>query len=440
MKQYWKNYIWEYLMCVAAASMLLLNTAQGFYIPDKLADNILLAVAACAVLMLLFFVGGYNKVSMVLVPVFTGAAVVLLFFLLRAKGVDIVDEEGSETAFYIYWFAFAVVCIAVYLCARFRLGVVILFLTGCCVSGILQFLEYPVFAWAGMIFAGACIVLFLLRQYRVQAMNSSTAAPNFRRFFQSAFVLVLAAVVVSCGVFFAVIRPLDPPTVDLKLLERYLAFNIIEHTGISDYYQIQSEEQYTDQTDDTIDDTNEIEEGEPPVNQNEDTLYDDPETEPDDAVQPPGETQLSQISYTLTPLLQVVLWCVLILLALILPPVFRVLLRKRRLKAFEAMEPTVQVQELYRFYLKRFRHVGWKKRESETPLEFADRSGGALERYLSGTCGLDRLTDAFMEARYGGGVPDGEVCAECRAVYGVFLKNCKTQMGKVRYLLKFYVL
>lgn len=440
MKQYWKNYVWEYLMCVAAASMLLLNTAQGFYIPDRLADNILLAVAACAVLMLLFFVGGYNKVSMVLVPVFTGAAVVLLFFLLRAKGVDIVDEEGSETAFYIYWFAFAVVCIAVYLCARFRFGVVILFLTGCCVSGILQFLEYPVFAWAGMIFAGACIVLFLLRQYRVQAMNSSTAAPNFRRFFQSAFVLVLAAAIVSCGVFFAVIRPLDPPTVDLKFLERYLAFNIIEHTGISDHYQIQDEEQYTDETDDTIDDTEEIEEGDTPLSQDKDTPYDDIQKEPDNTTQPPGQTQLSAVSYTVTPLLRIILWYVLILLVLILPPVLRIWLRKRRMRMFEAMEPAKQVQELYRFYIKKFRHIGWKKRSSETPLEFAGRSGGALERYLSGSCGIDRLTDAFMGTRYGGGVPTDAVCAECREVYGIFLKNCKKQMGKVRYLLKFYVL
>lgn len=440
MKQYWKNYVWEYFMCVAAAAMLLLNTAQGFYIPNKLADNVFLAVAACAVLMLLFFFGGYNKVSMVLAPVAAGALVVLLFFLLRAKGVDIVDEEGSETAFYIYWFAFAVICIAVYLCSRFRLGVVVLFLTGCCIGGILQFLEYPVFAWAGMIFAGACTVLFLLRQYRAQAMDSSTAAPNFRRFFQSAFLLVLASAIVTCGVFFAVIRPLDPPTVDLKLLERYLAFNIIEHTGISDYYQIQDEQQYTDQTDDTIDNTDEIEEGEPPVSQDEDTPYDNMETQPDDSVQPSGETPASQISYTLTPLLRVVLWCALILLVLILPPVFRILLRKRRLKAFETMEPATQIQELYRFYLKKFRHIGWKKRASETPLEFADRSGEALERYLSGTCGLDRLTDAFMQACYGGGVPSGEVCAGCREIYGVFLKNCKAQMGKARYLLKFYVL
>lgn len=440
MKQYWKNYVWEYLMCVVAAAMLLLNTAQGFYIPDKLADNILLAAAACAVLMLLFFVGGYNKVSMVLVPVVTGALVVLAFFLLRAKGVDIVDEEGSKTAFYIYWFAFAVICIAVYLCSRFRLGIAILFLVGCCVSGILQFLEYQVFAWAGIVFAGSCIVLFLLRQYRAQALNSSTAQPNFRRFFQSGFLVVLAAALLSCGVFFAVIRPLAPPTVELKFLEQYLAFNIIDHTGISDNYQIENEEEYTDEEDDTLDNTEEIEEGDTPIGQDEDTPEETEKQDDGETRQPPGQTEQSAVSYTVTPVLWVILWCALILLVLILPPALWLWLRKRRIKTIAAMEPTAQIQELYHFYLKKFRHVGWKKRSGETPLEFAARSGDALKRYLSGTCGIDRLTSAFMEARYGGSAPSETACSECRAIYGLFLKNCKKQMGTARYLLKFYVL
>lgn len=440
MKQYWKNYVWEYFMCVAAAAMLLLNTAQGFYIPDRLADNVLLAVAACAVLMLLLFLGGYNKVSLVLVPAVTGSLVVLFFLFLRARGVDIVDEEGSKTAFYIYWFAFAVICIVVYLCSRFRLGIALLFLAGCCVSAILQFLEYQTFAWAGIVFAGCCIVLFLLRQYRAQALNSSTAQPDFRRFSQSGFLVVLIAALLSCGVFFAVIRPLDPPTVDLKFLERYLAFNIIEHTGISDSYQIEDEEQYTDEKDDTLDNTEEITDGETPISQNEDTPEEMEKQDNDEAKQPPGQVQLSAVSYTLTPLLRVILWCILIVLVLSLPPALRLWLRRSRMTTIASMEPAAQVQALYHFYLKKFRYLGWKKRSSETPLEFAARSSDTLKRYLSGTCGLDCLTSAFMEARYGGGVPTDSTCAACRAIYGIFLKNCKKQMGTVRYLLKFYTL
>lgn len=440
MKQYWKNYVWEYLVCVAAASMLLLNTAQGFYIPDRLADSVVVAVAACAVLMLLFFLGGYNKVSLVLTPVLAGALVVVCVLLLRSAGVDIVDEEGSETAFYIYWFAFAVICIAVYVCSRFRLGVAVLFLVGCCVSGILQFLEYQVFAWAGMIFAGSCIVLFLLRQYRAQAMSSSTSAPDFRRFFRSGVLMVLVSVLLSCGVFFAVVRPLSPPTVELKFLERYLAFQIIERTGISDSYQIEDEEEYTDEKDETIDNTEETEEGDTPIGQDEEPEDEREKRDDEEARQPPGQTELSAVSYTATPVLWIILWCALVLLVLILPPALRIRLRKRRMKAFQAMEPGRQIRELYGFYLKKFRHVGWKKRSGETPLEFARRSGEGLERYLTGACGIGPLTEAFMEARYGGGVPADAVCAECREIYGFFLKNCKKQMGTVRYLLKFYVL
>lgn len=439
MKQYWKNYVWEYLMCVAAASTLLLNTAQGFYIPDRLADHIMPAVAACAVLMLFFFLGGCSRVSLVLVPVITGVLAVLCFLFLRARGVDIVDEEGSATAFYIYWFAFAVICIAVYLCSRFRIGIVILFLVGCCVSAILQFLEFRVFPWAGMAFAGSCVLLFLLRQFRAQALNSSTANPDFFRFFRSVLPVVLAAALVSCGVFFALIRPLDPPTVELKFLERYLAFHIIEHTGISDHYQIEDENEYTDQKDDTLDNTENIDEGDTPIGQDRDTPEEDKKPDGDDA-RPPGQTELSAVRYVLTPFYMILLWIILILLVLVLPPVLHIWLRRRRMRTMAAMEPAAQIRALYRFYLKKFRRLGWNKRPGETPLEFAARGGDALERYLSGTCGLERLTNAFVETRYGGGAPTDAVCAECRAIYGLFLKNCRKQMGAARYLLKFYVL
>lgn len=438
MKQYWKNYFWEYLMCVAASSMLLLNTAQGFYIPDHLADNILLAAASCAVLMLFFYMGGCNKAGMTLVPLFAAVLAAVLFLLLRTRGVDIVDEEGSETSFYIYWFAFAVVCAVVYLCSRFRLGIVILLALGTCLNAALQFLEYHVFSWAAMIFSGSCMVLFLLRQYRVQALQSSTADPNFRRFFQTGFVLVLSAAILSCGVFFAVIRPLNPPTIELKFLEKYLAFNIIEHTGISDSYRIPDEELYTDKTNNAADETEKTEEGDTPVDQAADTLYEGDDVK--EVNEPAGQEELSAVRYTLTPALWKILWCALFLLVFVLPPALRIWLRKRRLKMIEALEPTEQIREWYRFYLRKFRHVGWEKRPGETPLEYAERCGDGLERYLSGTCGLDRLTAVFMEARYGNCISSDKACEECGEIYALFLNNCKKQMGKMRYLLKFYVL
>jgi hypothetical protein len=438
--QYWKNYVWEYLMCVLAAATLLLNTAQGFYIPDALADQIPMAVALCAALMLLFFLGGYNKVGLVLTPVLTAAVIVLCFFLLRARGVDIVDQEGSDSAAYIYWFAFAIICLTVYLCSRSRIGVAVLFLIGCCVSAGLQFMEYQVFAWAGLLFAISCMVLFLLRQYRAQAMTSSTAAPDFFRFFRSTLALVAAGGILSAGIFFAVIRPLDPPTVDLQFLERYLAFQILEHTGISDSYSLPDQEQFTDRQDDTLDETDQTTQGETPLDQSADTPYETPEPQPDAWERPAGQERLSAVSYTLTPVWRVVLWCVLIALILILPPALRLVWRRHRMKQIQALEPGAQIQALYHFYLSKFRHLGWKKRPGETPLEFAARSGDGLGRYLAGTCGLDELTRAFMETRYGGGVPAPQTCARCREIYAQLLKNCKAQLGRARYLPKFYVL
>lgn len=442
MVQYWKYYVWEYLMCIAAASMLLLNAAQGFYIPDALADNVPLAIALCAVLLLLFFLGGYNRTTMVLIPCVTGGLVVAAFLLLRGQGVDIVDQPGSGTAYYIYWFALVVICILVYLGTRFRLGVVLLFLAGCTVQGVLQFLDYLVLSWAGIVFAGSCILLFLLRQYRCQAMNSSTAQPDFFGFFRAGLAMVLAAAVICVGVFFAVIRPLAPPTMELKFLEQYLAFNILEHTGISSSYTIPDMDRTTDQQDDTLSGTEETIEGDTPTDEESDS---DAAAGNDfeDLNQPEaltGTTPLSAVSYTVTPVSRIFLLLLAAVLLVVLPPVLRVRLRKRRMRQMETMAPAAQIQALYHFYLKKFQRLGLKKRPGETPFEFAARSSQPLERFLSGSCGLETLTNAYVRSRYGMDTPSDALCAQCREIYDIFLKNCKQQLGFIRYIRKFYVL
>ncbi|MCD7934789.1 MAG: DUF4129 domain-containing protein [Oscillospiraceae bacterium] len=439
MRRYWKNYVWEYIMCIAAASMLLWNTAQTFYIPDAMADSVPLAVGACAALLFLLFLGGYNRIGLVLVPVLSASVAVLLFLLLRARGVDIVDEPGSPSAFYIYWFAFAVVCIAVYLCTRTRAGTVALLLVGAVLGASQQFLEYPVSVWPGMVFFASCIVIYILRQRRAQVMRSSTAAPDFFRFFRSAVCVVLAAAALSIGIFFALIRPLSPPTMELEFLERFLAFDIIEHTGIADQYQVPDEENTADQPDESGAESALFEEnGDAPLSQEMDMPL--PSAAPETDEVPTGETQLSVQSYTVMTLQMVVLCVLLALLVLFAPPLLRLWLRRRTMRRIAARAPAAQVTALYCLYLKKFRCLGWEKREEETPLEYAARNDGVLARYLEGSCGLDALTAAFLAAYYAGQTPTEEQCAVCRAIYSIFLKNCRRQMGALRYALKFYQL
>ncbi len=443
MGQYCKNYVWEYLMCVVIAALLLVNAAQGFYIPDEMADSVPLALGICALLMGVFYLGGYKKVLLLAVPLALAVCTVLAFLLLRRRGVDIVDEPGSGTAFYIYWFAFVVICIVVFLCSRTRIGVALLFLIGCFFHASLRFLDFQVYTWAGAGFAAGCLVLFLLRQYRSQAMNSSTASPRFQKVFFSGVVMVLAAAGLSLGIFFAVIRPLNPPTVELKFIERYLAFQILEHTGISDSYQIPDENEYSNRTDGSLDGTEDTTEGETPLSQDADTDYQEEESQTQEAETEPqmsGITAVMSISYTLTPLSWIILLSLLILLVLVLPPSLRIWLRKRKMKRFAAMKPKAQILALYAFYLKKFRKLGCPKRSGETPFEYAERYREKLGRYLTGTCGMDGLTEAFVAARYGGEEPTPRICRACQELYERLLKNYKAQHGRLRYLAKFYVL
>jgi hypothetical protein len=440
MKRFWCYHSWEGLLCLLAAATLLLNFAQGFYIPDGVANSVPLALALCGAVLLYAYFGSYNRVTMVCFSLGAVALAAGAFLWMRGQGIDVVDAADSDTAVYIYYIAAPIIALLTFLLTRSRLGTAVWFLAGSVFHGLIAYLGYDCKVWCAVGFAAAMVALFLLRQARVTALRSQTKTPNFRAYFGTAVGVAVGSVLLALGIWAAIIRPLAPPTVDVVLLTRYMRYDVLEMVGIAQQYPLPQEEQTAEPPEQTMaaqqpDQTDEA----PPLEQTpqEQTA----ETETETALSQPDRTEtVASVSYgqDVTPWLVLFLVLLVLLLSSIVP--LRRLARKRRLQKLTRGTAQEQIVAMYRFYLRLFGRLGYGRGTHQTEWEYVAAIGDRLAPFLSGGPDLETLTAWYMDARYGGFAADAEICQAMASLYPIFLKNCRTLLGRGRYLTHYFVL
>lgn len=436
MRRFLSYHSWEALLCLAASVSLVLNFSQGFYIPSSVANSVPLALLVCGLTLLYAYLGSYNRATMVC---FTLGFVVIaggFFLYLRSAGADIIDQEGSATAVFIYYIAAPLITLAAFLLSRSRLGTVVLFLAGSCLHGLIAFLDYAVKPWCAALFAAAAVALFLLRHYRITALRSDTVSPNFGRYFGMATGVGMAGMLLALVCWGLIIRPLQPPTLDLELLTKYMRYEVLEMVGIAQQYPVLDETQEADGTDQTLQGNDpDPQEDAPPERETPDYTQSTP-----DLPHPTDTEDLGAVTYGQDITSWLAALAVLLVLLTASIPFFRRFCRKRRLDRLTRGEPREQVIGLYRFYLKKFGRIGCPRAPSQTEWEYAARYGEQLAPYLKGGPSLEEMTALYMDARYGG-LPVSE--ADCRSLaglYPVFLRNYRELTGRIRYLTKYFVL
>ncbi len=440
MKSFWKYHGLEGILCLLAASALVINFAEGFYIPDWIRSGFYVSFLFCALTLLYCYLGSYNKGTMVAF-VLGFLAIALVFFLyMRAAGIDIVDSEDSATAVYIYYICAPLIAGITFLLTRSRIGTAILFLLGIGVNACLTFLEFAVHTWCTVLFVAALMGLFLLRQYRRNALKSSTVAPKFTRFFSVSCLVSAVSVGLALLCWFAIVRPLNPPTMDIKLLTRYMSYEILDVVGIAEQYPIPDDlldDQATDQEQTANEEEDEEDESltsQPPEEQEgEDTAPLAGNSEDD-------TEELASVSYGSKMTALLALLIVLVAAILISIPVVRSRLRRRRIKKIMQGSPQEQMVELYRFYVSRFRYIGCPRGRQQTELEYLEQNGQRLNRYLGGQLDVEEMTERYLQARYGRVDPPDGLCQKYAGFYPAFLRLYRKNTGLARYLLNYFVL
>jgi hypothetical protein len=232
---------------------------------------------------------------------------------------------------------------------------------------------------------------------------------------------------------------LNPPTLDVELLTRYMRYDVLELVGIAQQYPVPDDWDTDGSQGDTIQagETNDTQDDTP---EEADSQENGPAVPEENQPDPSDTKDLASVSYDqdLAGLLAVAL--VLAFLALLSVPFVRRWLRRRRLARLRQGTPEEQVVALYRFYLEKFARLGCPRLPAQTEREYARRYSEQLSGYTQGGMSLERMTALYLDARYGGLPPADEECQALAELYPVFLKNCRMLMGRGRYLFKYFVL
>lgn len=439
---YLKSVAWEALL-VAVASMALGYTLyNAFYIAPTLQYSP--AGAICmAVLTVALFCVGYSGRTVRIGGVLY--AIVCIIALAAAAGISgetfLTDSEQS-------YFFFALVTVLaptlVYLLSRRLLGCAFVFIIGAFVCGWAQFFyERYELAWT-IAFVLAGIALVIYRNYGESARSAtSVRSLSFGAGAAVSLGAVVAVVGVACLLWFAVIAPLNPGALDIKLITEHRALETVQVKGTSAEYLTPNMELTSDQTNDserTVDDLKESDDGkEMPAK-----MVDDGSAQTKASGSFMGiDISSIQQAFDFKADTQTALrnWLLLILIPLVIIVGFfvgRRILRNKRLARIQEQDAGNQVRELYRFATDKLARVGYAIPAGATVLEFARNNEQGLAVFEStADTNFLRMSEVYAGVVYGGreDVSEEELKPFVEFYKG-FWKAARKRLGAVKYFFK----
>ena len=435
MAQYWKSSLWDAVLCAAASIGLALNVFAGYDTPDPRAGSPLMVGAVTVVCVALLFLAGYNRattVAGIAAGVLAAAAAV---WAVRSTGVlsgaATIDESPA-----LFWIVTVATAAVTYLLGRSRLGLVLLTLAGCVMTAAFCFLEYPVSLPAFLLFLAAALVSLLLRVCRTGALRADRGSVRRGRYAVQSVVLVGLSLAMAGGIYAGIVRPLDPPTEELKLITTLQSFQLMEVLGISRRTEIQSPDLTTQQTED---ETQSVQDELPDALPTAPVQLPDPDRE-EDLVQQEESVPAQAITY----LQQRPVWAALIaaavILALLAPFGIKALLRRRWEDRVRRTPPGEQGRLLYDEILRKLRLAGLRRPPGVTLREYVQGEQAAFAPVAGEGGDFLALTEDYQRVVYGCQPLDER---EAEAFWTAY-RNCRRAlprlMGRPRYALRYFSL
>lgn len=437
MKTYIRLHAWDFVLTFFMSLGLCLNLFSAWVIRDQYTKNYTLIVVVILAVNVLMYAIGFNKKTALAGTAGWGVFAVLWVLFLRAKGWLTFDVEIDKSV-PAFWSVLLFATALVYLLTRNRKVLLGVLPFGLLVLAAFRFLEYPVSTAGLFLFTAAAALEVLYKVYMDSLMSASYGTFRIRHFLEQSLAVVAAVGVLASGVYYGIVKPLDPPTRELKLITKLLSFDILETLGVSWTEQIESNDLTTDQENDDEKDTkNKNEEKE-----NEDDKDNQNEDDPEQNQNQQSEENISAHSITYNEKdYTAIIVTLLILLLLALPFAIKYSLRARFRKNISGLSPPDQVRQLYAFFLKRFKRLGMGKEDGQTLQEYAGDQTENLATFAAedGTS-FEDLSDLVMQQIYAGYMPTEADAEKFRSFYQSFYKHAKEHVGNGKYLWKFWFL
>lgn len=419
----WKGAEWLLYTCIAAAMTdavcagFLLDRGPGVHVLPMF----LLAGAASAVLM--WIAGSRTRTRAGLI----GGAALFLGVVIYMNVTHPLTNE-TENGTFIFFLVGIVVSILCFLLGRIRMGTIALFLIGLLIQSGSHFLQFPASAWSFLVFLASMAMFYLYRVYMHSLQQAELGNVGIEQYLIQSVAVCMAAVLLAGGIFAAVIRPLDPPTQELKLIRVFEQMEIFKVLGISTTLSVLDPNLGSEEDPDSVEDV------ENPGEEESDSIEEQQQTEEDDSLRNRLQQQLSSIRYDW--LIAGFKWLILLIPLLIAGAYgLRVKLHRDWLAKVKALPREDAVLNYYSFFYKRIQKAGLKKTDSSTLREYASDMEHALESFDHEEAAFGKLTDVYEKVLYGHSSVSQEELNLFEKYYDGFFGRLRHEIGTVKYYL-----
>ncbi len=433
MQQPLKTLIPDFLLCACATVCLTAAVCSGFELEHAWTQNFTATALFAAAAQALFLLLSRRRLTAGLGIAAAAALIVVSAIYFQHAPL----EDGPRADALLAAAVEAVCALAAFLLSRSRPGAAALLLLGSLVCAGAQFLQFPAPAWCLPVFLPVSGALLLWRVYAAACRRSELGGIVHPGYAVQAAALCLVALAAAGGIFYGVVRPLDPPTQELRLITVLKSMEQLQVLGISRTETILDPSLSAPlPPEETLTSSEEGEE--------ESDAPDAQTPEPDESQAPPQpaptseQTALTAVRYD-TPRLRY-LWLLVLFPAaaagLIAVRLFR---RRRWHRQVQSLDPTSAAICYYRFFLKRLGRAGLKKPENTTLRAYALERAVQLEPFAADGCTFADLTSLYEQAFYGRHrVTDDELgCFE--RFYDSFYRALRRELGTARYCLKAFL-
>lgn len=434
MRNYLKKRTADCLLCICLSAAMVSVVCSGFVLEDAWSGNVAVIFVLSAILQLLLLLIARSRLS-------TGigiaaGAVIAIGTAVYWRTFHPFAEENANSVF-IFLLISVITGVLVFLLGRTRAGVVVLFILGSFIQAGGHFLQFPTPLWSLFVFLLAAPILFFHRTYIVSAAHADLGTVRGAKYLCQIVPLCLAVLLVAGGLYVGVVRPMDPPTQELKLITVLKSMNPLKVLGVSTVEVVldpedrseqppEEEDQAGNEGEDQSDDLGEA----PPI----------PSELPEDPDQQRQNTDSDRqqlwggIRYDETALSY--LWLLLLIPLLIAAAfVLRLLRRKHWRKQVQALSKEEAVVNYYQFFLKRLERLGLKRAKQHTLREYAGNTQIQLEPFAAGHGTFSDLTAIYERVLYGHCPVSDEEYQQFEAFYDSFYRCLRKEAGVVKYYL-----
>lgn len=434
MGQYLKNSIADFVLCTCITLALVPAVCSGFVLTDALSGSVVAVLLLSAVLTFLLVLLSRSRKA-----TWLGIAAAFILAVVGLVYINIYRPFTDETAnsAFIFVLVQVITAVLVWLLTRSRPGTVVLFLIGTILCAGAHFLQFPIPAWCLFLFLLTVSASFLCRVHTVSLQKADIISGSKKTYLRQTAIVAAAVLLLAAGVFFGVVRPLNPPTLELRLITELRSLELMQVLGISSTEIILDPDMTAD------------------VPPEETELGDESGQEESDALDgqdqdlPNEMPDLTDVKENISSVLQQAasavrydsfnpnwFWLLfLIPLAVAGAYVLRYFLKKRWRAQIQALPRRDAVVNYYRFFLSRLGRMGLKKRPDCTLHEFVGSIKVQTQPFEASGVSFEKLTTVYEKVFYGRCSVSEEEYRSFETFYDSFYRCLRRETGTVKYYL-----